>query len=82
MSGRKRAESVKGMIAARLDLLLREEKDLLQDAAVLGRVFWTGALRKERRAPRMRSARSSARVRASRYLSEIDSLLPTRASAS
>jgi hypothetical protein len=70
------------MIAARLDLLLREEKDLLQDAAVLGRVFWTGALRKERRAPRMRSARSSARVRASRYLSEIDSLLPTRASAS
>ena len=82
MWGRKRAESVKGMIAARLDLLLREEKDLLQDAAVLGRVFWTGALRKERRAPRMRSARSSARVRASRYLSEIDSLLPARASAS
>ncbi|MDX6485587.1 MAG: hypothetical protein QOF43_740 [Gaiellaceae bacterium] len=41
-------ESVQGMIAARLDVLPREEKDLLQDAAVLGRVFWTGALRKER----------------------------------
>jgi class 3 adenylate cyclase/tetratricopeptide (TPR) repeat protein len=41
-------ESVQGMIAARLDVLPREEKDLLQDAAVLGRVFWTGALRPER----------------------------------
>ena len=41
-------ESVQGMIAARLDVLPREEKDLLQDAAVLGRVFWTGALRQER----------------------------------
>ncbi|MFY9580843.1 MAG: AAA family ATPase [Gaiellaceae bacterium] len=41
-------ESVQGMIAARLDVLPREEKDLLQEAAVLGRVFWTGALLAER----------------------------------
>jgi class 3 adenylate cyclase/tetratricopeptide (TPR) repeat protein len=37
-------ESVQGIIAARLDLLPPEEKALLQDAAVLGNVFWTGAL--------------------------------------
>jgi class 3 adenylate cyclase len=41
-------ESVHGLIAARLDGLLREEKDLLQDAAVMGKVFWLGALGKER----------------------------------
>jgi class 3 adenylate cyclase/tetratricopeptide (TPR) repeat protein len=37
-------ETVQGLIAARLDSLVREEKDLLQDAAVLGRVFWAGGL--------------------------------------
>jgi class 3 adenylate cyclase/tetratricopeptide (TPR) repeat protein len=36
--------SVQGIIAARLDGLVREEKELLQDAAVLGKVFWSGAL--------------------------------------
>jgi class 3 adenylate cyclase/tetratricopeptide (TPR) repeat protein len=36
-------ETVQGLIAARLDGLLPEEKDLLQDAAVLGKVFWLGA---------------------------------------
>jgi class 3 adenylate cyclase/tetratricopeptide (TPR) repeat protein len=41
-------ETVQGMIAARLDTLLPEEKDLLQDAAVLGKVFWLGALGRER----------------------------------
>ncbi len=41
-------ETVQGIIAARLDTLPREEKDLLQDAAVLGRVFWLGALGRER----------------------------------
>ena len=35
-------ETVQGIIAARLDVLDREEKELLQDAAVLGRVFWVG----------------------------------------
>jgi predicted ATPase len=36
--------SVHGIIAARLDALPREEKLLLQDAAVVGKVFWLGAL--------------------------------------
>lgn len=37
-------ESVQGIIAARLDALTNEEKDVLQDAAVLGKVVWVGAL--------------------------------------
>jgi class 3 adenylate cyclase/tetratricopeptide (TPR) repeat protein len=37
-------ESVQGMIAARLDTLPADEKRLLQDASVIGRVFWLGAL--------------------------------------
>jgi tetratricopeptide (TPR) repeat protein len=37
-------ETVHGLIAARLDALSRDEKALLQDAAVIGKVFWTGAL--------------------------------------
>jgi class 3 adenylate cyclase len=37
-------ESVQGVIAARLDALPEEEKQLLQEAAVLGKVFWLGAV--------------------------------------
>jgi class 3 adenylate cyclase/tetratricopeptide (TPR) repeat protein len=37
-------ESVQGIIAARLDMLSPEEKALLQDAAVLGKVGWLGGL--------------------------------------
>jgi DNA-binding SARP family transcriptional activator len=37
-------ESVQGIIAARLDALAPDEKSLLQDAAVVGEVFWAGAL--------------------------------------
>jgi class 3 adenylate cyclase/tetratricopeptide (TPR) repeat protein len=37
-------ESVQALIAARLDTLAPERKSLLQDAAVLGKVFWAGAL--------------------------------------
>ncbi len=37
-------ESVHALIAARLDTLTPERKGLLQDAAVLGKVFWAGAL--------------------------------------
>jgi class 3 adenylate cyclase/tetratricopeptide (TPR) repeat protein len=36
-------ESVQGIVAARLDGLPDDEKALLQDAAVLGKVFWLGA---------------------------------------
>jgi class 3 adenylate cyclase len=37
-------ETVQGLIGARLDLLEPEQKELLQDAAVIGTRFWTGAL--------------------------------------
>ena len=41
-------ETVQGLIAARLDTLDREDKELLSDAAVVGRSFWLGALGHER----------------------------------
>jgi class 3 adenylate cyclase/tetratricopeptide (TPR) repeat protein len=41
-------ETVQGLIAARLDTLAREDKELLCDAAVIGRGFWLGALGHER----------------------------------
>jgi class 3 adenylate cyclase/tetratricopeptide (TPR) repeat protein len=37
-------ESVQALIAARLDTLSPERKALLQDASVIGKVFWAGAL--------------------------------------
>ena len=37
-------ETVHGIIAARLDALTGEEKSLLHDAAILGKVFWRGAV--------------------------------------
>jgi tetratricopeptide (TPR) repeat protein len=40
-------ESVQGIISARLDALPPAEKELLQDAAVMGKVFWVGALRRD-----------------------------------
>jgi predicted ATPase/class 3 adenylate cyclase len=36
--------SIQGIIATRLDALPDDEKSLLQDASVVGRVFWSGAL--------------------------------------
>jgi class 3 adenylate cyclase len=36
--------SVRGLVAARLDALPRPERALLLDAAVVGKVFWPGAL--------------------------------------
>jgi class 3 adenylate cyclase len=37
-------ENLHGLIAARLDTLTPPEKSFLQDGAVVGRMFWTGAL--------------------------------------
>jgi class 3 adenylate cyclase/tetratricopeptide (TPR) repeat protein len=37
-------ESVQAIVAARLDSLPREQKALIQDAAVVGKAFWLGAL--------------------------------------
>lgn len=36
--------SIQGIISARLDALPRHERSVLQDAAVVGRIFWRGAL--------------------------------------
>jgi class 3 adenylate cyclase/tetratricopeptide (TPR) repeat protein len=36
-------ETIQGIVAARLDGLSDDEKRLVQDAAVFGKVFWTGA---------------------------------------
>jgi class 3 adenylate cyclase/tetratricopeptide (TPR) repeat protein len=36
-------ESIQALIAARLDTLAQERKQLLQDAAVMGKVFWAGS---------------------------------------
>lgn len=37
-------DSVQALIAARLDTLSAERKSLLQDASVMGKLFWAGAL--------------------------------------
>jgi tetratricopeptide (TPR) repeat protein len=37
-------ETLQGVVAARIDALPANEKELLQQAAVLGKVFWTDAL--------------------------------------
>jgi class 3 adenylate cyclase/tetratricopeptide (TPR) repeat protein len=37
-------ETVQGIIAARIDALSGEEKSLLQNAAVMGKIFWLGAV--------------------------------------
>jgi tetratricopeptide (TPR) repeat protein len=37
-------ETLQGIIAARLDGLAQDEKEILRDAAVIGKVFWVGAL--------------------------------------
>jgi class 3 adenylate cyclase/tetratricopeptide (TPR) repeat protein len=37
-------ESIQAIVGARLDLLAPPEKRLLQDAAVIGKVFWPGAV--------------------------------------
>jgi class 3 adenylate cyclase/tetratricopeptide (TPR) repeat protein len=37
-------ETVQGIIAARIDTLTREERAVLQAAAVVGKVFWLGAI--------------------------------------
>jgi class 3 adenylate cyclase/tetratricopeptide (TPR) repeat protein len=38
-------ETLQGIVAARLDGLAADEKAALQDAAVIGKVFWAGGLR-------------------------------------
>ena len=70
-------ETVQGLIAARLDTLPREEKELLCDAAVIGRGFWLGALGNERwkleeRLHRLERAEFVRRERRSSVAGEIE----------
>jgi len=37
-------DTIQGVLAARIDLLVPDEKRALQAAAVVGRIFWTGAV--------------------------------------
>jgi class 3 adenylate cyclase/tetratricopeptide (TPR) repeat protein len=48
-------ETVQGIIAARLDALSPEEKSVLQNAAVMGKVFWLGAVTQIGRLERRRA---------------------------
>jgi class 3 adenylate cyclase/tetratricopeptide (TPR) repeat protein len=43
-------ETLQGIVAARVDGLPADEKAVLQDASVIGKVFWTAALRRDERA--------------------------------
>ncbi len=57
--------SVHGLIAARLDGLPEDEKAILQDSAVVGRVFWVGAVAElsGRPVPEVRDALGRLRVK-------------------
>ena len=57
-------ENVQALIAARLDTLPAERKALLQDAAVIGKVFWAGALAEMGRVSTSSRARSCSALHA------------------
>ena len=59
-------ETVQALIASRLDTLSPERKGLLQDAAVLGKVFWSGAVAAIGGAYRAAGRGRPARARAAR----------------
>jgi class 3 adenylate cyclase/tetratricopeptide (TPR) repeat protein len=70
-------ETVQGLIAARLDTLERDDKDLLSDAAVVGRSFWMGALgddrgKLEERLHRLERAEFIRRERRSSFAGEVE----------
>ena len=43
--------TVRGLVAARLDALPAEERDVMLDASIVGRIFWRGALERIARDP-------------------------------
>ena len=64
-------ETLQGVISARLDGLETDEKELLQDAAVVGKVFWSGSLGREAEpaAPILHSLERKAFIRRERRTS-------------
>jgi class 3 adenylate cyclase len=43
--------TIRGLVAARLDALPTEERDVILDASIVGRIFWRGALERLARDP-------------------------------
>ena len=43
--------TIRGLVAARLDALPAEEREVLLDASIVGRIFWRGALERDRARP-------------------------------
>jgi predicted ATPase len=43
--------TIRGLVAARLDALPTEERDVILDASIVGRIFWRGALERLARNP-------------------------------
>jgi class 3 adenylate cyclase len=43
--------TIRGLVAARLDALPAEERDVILDASIVGRIFWRGALERIARDP-------------------------------
>ncbi len=43
--------TIRGLVAARLDALPAEERDVILDASIVGRIFWRGALERVARDP-------------------------------
>jgi class 3 adenylate cyclase/tetratricopeptide (TPR) repeat protein len=68
-------EGLQALIAARLDTLSAERKAMLQDAAVIGKVFWLDALTK------MGGSGSAAVLEALHELSRKELVRPARASS-
>jgi class 3 adenylate cyclase/tetratricopeptide (TPR) repeat protein len=66
-SGAALPETVQGIITARLDSLPPEEKELLLDAAVLGKTFWRGALGGDDVESRLRSLQRKEFIRRERH---------------
>ncbi len=67
-------DTVQGVLAARIDLLDAEEREVLRHAAVIGRSFWPGALRAWRQILPVRRSMRSCNVWSVRISSR---LLPT-----
>ena len=52
--------TIRGLVAARLDSLPTEERDVILDASIVGRIFWRGALERITRDPGCLSAALAA----------------------
>ena len=57
--------TIRGLVSARLDALPAEERDVILDASIVGRIFWRGALERIARGSRL-SRRAARRARAAR----------------